>query len=82
MKFWSGDLVMTKLYSKILTKWVTGDENLDHEYILAMNKLCEKLWEYEHENTEDDITNEGKVNHEEGNNVFQTALATYTELQD
>lgn len=32
-----------KILQQDVEEWVTGDDNLDHKYILVMNKLCDKL---------------------------------------
>lgn len=76
----SGD----KILDQDVQEWVTGDDDLDNEYLSDEQIVHNVVQEYESEEAEksdDDTLEEDKISHEEGRNALQTSLA-YIEQQE
>ncbi|KAG8258951.1 hypothetical protein J6590_108261 [Homalodisca vitripennis] len=73
-----------EILNQDVQEWVTGDDDLENEYLSDEQIVQSGVQEYENEGAEksdDDTWEEDKISHEEARNALQTSLA-YIEQQD
>ncbi|KAG8319396.1 hypothetical protein J6590_092605 [Homalodisca vitripennis] len=71
-------LVNGTVNEDLIQEWVTGDDNLENEYLSDEQIVQSVVEEYENEEAEksdDDTSEEDKISHEEARNALQTSLA-------